>query len=76
MMSKTKKALSSLDFAIENFVPNERIDDEFTLAEYVVKTKCQRSTAQRALDQLVRKGLLTKRKISIDGSLTNLYSKP
>jgi len=76
MMSKTKKALSSLDFAIEKLIPSERLDDEFTIAEYVVIAKCKRGTAQRALDQLVRQGLLTKRKISIDGSLANLYRKP
>ena len=67
MMSKTKKALSSLDFAIEKFVPNERIGDEFTLAEYMVRAKCQRGIAQRLLDKLVKQGDLTKRKISIDG---------
>jgi len=50
--------------------------DEFTLAEYVVKTRINRSTAQQQLDRLVGQGLLTKRKIAIESRLTNLYRKP
>jgi predicted transcriptional regulator len=75
MKNKTQKALSGLELAISQCITHDRMDDEFTLAEYVVKTKSKRSTAQQGLDRLVKQGLLTKRKISIDGSLTNLYRK-
>jgi Fic family protein len=75
MKTKTQKALSALEFAISQCATHERMDDEFTLAEYVVKTRINRSTAQQQLDRLVKQGILTKRKISIDGSLTNLYRK-
>jgi predicted transcriptional regulator len=54
----------------------DRMADEFTLAEYVVKTRINRSTAQQQLDRLIAQGLLTKRKIAIDSHLTNLYRKP
>jgi predicted transcriptional regulator len=76
MITKTQKALSALEFAIAQCATHERMDDEFTLAEYVVKTRINRSTAQQQLDRLVGQGLLTKRKIAIDSRLTNLYRKP
>lgn len=75
MKTKTQKALSSLEFAISQCITHEKMDDEFTLAEYIVKTKLKRSTAEQNLNGLVKQGMLTKRKISIDGSLTNLYRK-
>ena len=76
MKTTTKQALSGLDFAIAQCIKQDRMADEFTLAEYIVKTRSKRSTAQQGLDRLIKQGLLTKRLISIDGSLTNLYRKP
>ena len=76
MMSKTKQALSSLDFAIQNcIVDAQKMPDEFTIAEYIVKSKSRRSTAQYKLELMVSNGLLIKRKIVIDGHLQNLYRK-
>jgi DNA-binding GntR family transcriptional regulator len=76
MKTTTKQALSGLDFAIAQCTTRDRMPDEFTLAEYIVRTRINRHTAQQQLARLVAQGLLTKRKISIDGSLTNLYRKP
>lgn len=76
MMTKTKKALSSLDFAIDQCRQTERHDDEFTIVEYMERVKATRCTAQRFLEELIKKGSLTKRKISIDGHIVNLYRKP
>jgi predicted transcriptional regulator len=76
MKTTTKQALSGLDFAIAQCMTRDRMADEFTLAEYVVKTRINRSTAQQQLDRLIAQGLLTKRKIAIDSHLTNLYRKP
>lgn len=76
MKTTTKQALSGLDFAIAQCMPHDRMPDEFTLAEYVVKTRINRSTAQQQLDRLIAQGMLTKRKIAIDSHLTNLYRKP
>jgi transposase len=75
MKTKTQKALSALEFAISQCITHDRMDDEFTLAEYIVKTRINRHTAQQQLARLISQGLLTKRKISIDGNLTNLYRK-
>lgn len=75
MKTKTQKALSALEFAISQCMTENRMDDEFTLAEYTVKTRINRHTAQQQLARLIAQGMLTKRKISIDGSLTNLYRK-
>ena len=76
MMTKTKQALSSLDFAIQScIVDTQKMPDEFTIAEYVVKSKSKRSTAQYKLELMVSNGLLIKRKITIDGHLKNLYRK-
>jgi predicted transcriptional regulator len=75
MKHNTQKALSSLDFAIAECTRPSKMDDEFTLAEYIVKSKMPQTTAQRNLDNLVRSGVLSKRKISIDGSLRNLFKK-
>jgi predicted transcriptional regulator len=75
MKHNTQKALSSLDFAIAECTRPLKMDDEFTLAEYIVKSKMPRSTAQQNLDNLVSSGVLSKRKISIDGSLRNLFKK-
>jgi predicted transcriptional regulator len=74
-MKSTEQALSSIDLAILECVKPEKMADEFTLAEYIVKSRMPRSTAQQNLDLLVKKGILTKRKISIAGSLTNLFRK-
>jgi DNA-binding GntR family transcriptional regulator len=76
MKTTTKQALSGLDFAIAQCTTRDRMPDEFTLAEYIVRTRINRHTAEQQLARLVAQGLLTKRKISIDGSLTNLYRKP
>jgi hypothetical protein len=75
MKHNTQKALSSLDLAIAESTTPSRIDDEFTIAEYMVKLKIPRTTAQHNLDNLVKRGILTKRKISIDGSICNLFKK-
>jgi DNA-binding IclR family transcriptional regulator len=75
MKHNTQKALSSLDFVIAESITPSRIDDEFTLSEYIVKSKMPRSTAKEHLDNLVRSGVLSKRKISINGSLCNLFKK-
>jgi hypothetical protein len=75
MKHNTQKALTSLDFAIAECTRPSKMDDEFTIDEYIVKSKMPRSTAQQNLDNLVRSGVLSKRKISIDGSLRNLFKK-
>ena len=69
------KALSGLDLALARISQVDRMPDEFTAAEFMVKSKLKRSTASEKLDLMVAEGILTKRKYCIAGHLTNLYRK-
>lgn len=76
MQIQTSKALSSLDFAIENLIPVGKNDDEFTVSEFSEKTGLSPSAALNQLKSLVKTGLLTSRKVIINGRNTNVFQKP
>lgn len=73
---KTKKALSSLEWAIAQTIKEPKSPDEFTAEEF--SRACNLSSAQTRgkLSRMVERGQLTKRKISICGNQVNLYQKP
>ena len=78
----TRATLSALDFALEQTdIASARRGDEFTSQEYFAGLLAKgeqigQSGALYRLNGLVTSGKLKKRKIMIDGSSTNLYSKP
>lgn len=76
MQIQTSKALSSLDFAIENLIPVGKNDDEFTVSEFVERTGLSPSAGISQLRSLVKVGLLTSRKVIINGRNTNVFQKP
>ena len=75
MNNKTKAALSSLEFAISLSDNKPKQDDEFTVSEYARLSRKSHSQSKKILADLIEQNILTLRKISIDGRLTNLYSK-
>ena len=75
MNKKTKAALSSLEFAISLSDNEPRREDEFTVSEYSKLARKSPSQSNKILSEMVEQNILTLRKISIDGRLTNLYSK-
>lgn len=78
----TRNTLSALDWALEqNDKALERRGDEFTSQEYYAGLLAKgeqigRSGALYRLNGLVTSGKLKKRKTMINGTQTNLYSKP
>ena len=76
MNIETSKALSSLDFAIENLIPVGRNDDEFTVSEFSEKTGLSPSATLSQLKSLVKVGMLKSRKVIINGRTTNVFQKP
>lgn len=78
----TRATLSALDYALEQFeTKEERKLDEFTSHEYhaalVAKNVAiTHSGALYRLGELIASGKLKKRKVTLAGAQTNLYSKP
>ncbi len=75
MKTNIQKALSGLELAISLVQKHEKSKDEFTVSEYIGKTKTNRKTALENLNRLASRGILVKRKILIDGCLSNAYKK-
>ncbi len=76
----TRDTLSSLEWALKQSFDAPKSDDEFTVMEYcemLQKTGIQikRRQASTRLEEMVAENKLTKRKINIDGSQTNLFRK-
>lgn len=75
MNKKTKAALSSLEFAISLSDNEPRRDDEFTVTEYAQLANKSISQSNKILSGMVDQNILTCRKVSLAGSVKNLYSK-
>tara|TARA_R110000868_G_scaffold410041_3_gene696979 strand:- start:703 stop:933 length:231 start_codon:yes stop_codon:yes gene_type:complete len=76
MNMETSKALSSLDFAIENLIPVGKNDDEFTVSEFSEKTGLSPSATLSQLKSLVKVGMLESRKVIVNGRNMNVFKKP
>jgi hypothetical protein len=77
----TRATLSALDYALEQTDTAKRKADEFTSSEYyralIAKgVKISNSGAMYRLKEMVARNELVKRKMTIAGAPTNLYSKP
>lgn len=78
----TRATLSALDFALEQFeTKEERKRDEFTSHEYHAALVAKNVTITHSgalyrLNELIASGKLQKRKVTLGGAQTNLYSKP
>jgi hypothetical protein len=75
MTGKTKKALTGLEWAINQTVVKPRQADEWTVEEFSKAAGIPCSTAKSRLASMIDKGQLEKRVISIAGHQTNLYRK-
>lgn len=72
MTSKTKKAISSLDWAISQTIDHPQTDDEFTLAEYC---KATGTTLAAAKSKLSKTAGISYRLVTLNGTRTNLYRR-
>ena len=75
MQIETSKALSSLDFAIENLVSAGKEDDEFTVSEFSEKSGFKATASLNRLNSLVDLKFLEKRKILFDGRIVTVFKK-
>ena len=75
MQIETSKALSSLDFAIENLVSAGKEDDEFTVSEFSEKSGFKATASLNRLNSLVDLKFLKKRKILFDGRIVTVFKK-
>lgn len=72
MTSKTKQAISSLDWAISQTIDQPKTDDEFTLAEY---SKATGATLASAKSKLSKTAGISSRLVTLNGTRTNLYRR-
>lgn len=72
MTKKTKQALSSLDWAIAQSIEQPRQPDEFTTAEFAESSGMNSSTAEKRLRRMPG---ISRRKITINGNLVNLFRR-
>jgi len=72
---KTKKALTGLEWAINQMIEEPKKPDEFTAEEFAIAANIRIATARNKLDHSFNSGILTKRKILVNGRMLNLFSK-
>jgi predicted transcriptional regulator len=75
MTSKTKKALTGLEWAIAQTVEPPKQPDEFTAEELAKASDGNLNAARSNLARMFEKGLVTKRSVRHAGKRTNLYRK-
>jgi hypothetical protein len=75
MTSKTKKALTGLEWAIAQTVQEPKQADEFTSEEFILASKLGSRQARSVLEGMFNRGELTKRKMVIAGRFVNLFKK-
>ena len=75
MTKQTEKALTGLEWAIAQTIKSPQEDDEFTAEEFAKEAKLEISQARNRLDHMASRGQLTKRKVSINNRLTNVFRK-
>ena len=75
MQIQTSKALSSLDFAIENLISAGKENDEFTVSEFSEKSGFKATASLNRLNSLVDLKFLEKRKILFDGRIVTVFKK-
>lgn len=68
------KTLTDLDFALSQ-APEYKRDNEFTIADFMVKKGVTESVSRRLLNEMVRGKLLIFRKGLHEGRYSRLYSK-
>ena len=75
MTSKTKKALTGLEWAIAQTVQEPKQADEFTAQDFALASKLIGRQARSLLDGMFNRGELTKRKMIIAGKVVNVFKK-
>jgi hypothetical protein len=75
MTSKTKKALTGLEWAIAQTVQEPKQADEFTAEEFALASNLEIGQARNRLDRMTDRGELSKRKILLNGKHKNLFKK-
>lgn len=77
--SKTSAALTGIEWAMRQIAAADaRADDEFTVEEFLIVYSAKHpyttaDSARHRLTQMVKEGVLTKRKSRCGGHLVNLY---
>lgn len=68
-------AISSLEWAITRSNYNPRSSDEFTAKEFAANTNISTRMGLQILTTMVENGLLSSRKLAVNGRSTNLFKK-
>jgi hypothetical protein len=75
LSTSTKKAISSLEWALAHHRELPQTDDEFDNIQFAETLGITYESARHKLSRMVRNGLLECRKITQNGIKRNLYSK-
>jgi hypothetical protein len=75
MTSKTKKALTGLEWAIAQTIQEPKQADEFTAQDFALASKLPASRVKHLLPSMVNRGELTKRKMLVAGKVVNVFKK-
>jgi response regulator of citrate/malate metabolism len=74
-MAKSIPKVSGMDWIVERLSQQEIEPDEFTAEMITEKTKASRSATRHRLKRMRENGELTSRKITLKGTLVNVYKR-
>jgi maltodextrin utilization protein YvdJ len=74
-MAKSIPKVSGMDWIVEQLSQQEMEPDEFTAEMVMEKTKTTNSSVRCRLARMCKSGELTKRKITLNGTLANVYKR-
>lgn len=74
-MAKSIPKVSGMDWIIEKLSQQEMEPDEFTAEMVMEKNKSTNASIRCRLARMCEMGELTKRKITLNGTLVNVYKR-
>ena len=74
-MAKSIPKVSGMDWIVEQLSQQDLEPDEFTAEMVMEKTKSTNASIRCRLKRMCESGELTKRKITLNGSLVNVYKR-
>jgi predicted transcriptional regulator len=74
-MAKSIPKVSGMDWIVEQLSQQALEPDEFTVEMVMEKTKRTNSSVRCHLARMCESGELTKRKVTLNGTLVNVYKR-
>jgi Trm5-related predicted tRNA methylase len=74
-MAKSIPKVSGMDWIVEQLNQKEIEPDEFTIEMVMEKAKTTRESTRHRLKRMCERGELTKRKITLNGVIVNVYKR-